>query len=403
MYNSAAVLIGKHHDADAQIRQVNVRRLNLKRLFLLALTLSNCFIPAWAHADIFSDSSLVQAKQRAAQEHKLLLVDFTASWCPPCRRMESATWGDGTVQEWISKNAVAVQVDVDKDADTAASLKVEAMPTLVIFKPEDTSKEFARQVGFMDADEVLDWLKGANSGKSADKIRNVTQLDENSLWEHISKARQLSSSRDYEAATAEYVWLWNNLPVEHPTFGELRCKAEPVEMNQLCKVYPQAKSKFAELRDTAEKAGKREDWLVLNGVLDEYSRSLEWFDKVKKDPAQRGEILKCGPYLERVIFANCRWSDAATYLYPDPIARIQEFHKQAEKMKHPGASTEVAPGFDPMPSMVLMVYGAYVGAGRDDEAKKIYDECIRLDDTEAMRQALGNMGKSILGARQSQR
>ena len=58
-----------------------------------------------------------------------------------------------------------------------------------------------------------------------------------------------------------------------------------------------------------------------------------------------------------------------------------------------------AAGLDPMPSMVLLVYGAYVGAGRDGEAKKIYDECVRLDDTEAMRQALANMARSMQEAR----
>ncbi len=72
---------------------------------------------------------------------------------------------------------------------------------------------------------------------------------------------------------------------------------------------------------------------------------------------------------------------------------------EAEAMKKPRPDTEIAEGLDPMPAMVLLVYGAYVGAGREAEAQKIADECCRLDDTPAMHQALQNMAKGMLQAR----
>lgn len=368
----------------------------MRRLILLALIISIFAAPVWAQSEIFSDCTLEQAKQMAQSSHKFLVVDFTASWCPPCRRMETATWADQAVQRWIKENAVAVQVDVDKEADIAAAFHVQAMPTIVLFKPDESDKEASRQVGYMDAEQMLSWL---NAGQPALEGKDSSAADQNLLWEHISKARQLLSDHNYEAATAEYVWLWNNLPSGHPTFGELRSKAEPVEMRRLCKEFPAATSQFSQLRDAALSAGKREDWLILNGVLEQSDLCLKWFDQAKKDPAQAAEIQKCGSLLEPVLFSYGRWADAATYLYPDPIARINDFYRQAEKMKHPGADTQVAAGLDPMPSMVLLVYGAYVGAGRDVEAKKIYDECVRLDDTEAMRQALGNMARSMQEAR----
>ena len=371
----------------------------MKRLILPALIISIFASPVWAHAEIFSDCSLEQAKQDAIRNHKLLVVDFTASWCPPCRRMETATWADEAVQRWIKENAIAVQLDVDRQADIAAAFHVEAMPTIVLLKPEDTEKEASRQVGYMAAEEMLSWLSGVSSGQAVAQDKGSSPVDQNLLWEHISKARQLLMGHDYESATAEYVWLWNNLPAGHATFGELRSKAEPVEMRRLCKEYPAAASKFSQLREAALTAGKREDWLILNDVLEQSDLSLQWFDEAKKDPAKSAEIQKCASLLEPVLFNRGRWADAATYLYPDPIARVNEFYRQAEKMKHPGPDTQVAAGLDPMPSMVLLVYGAYVGAGRDGEAKKIYDECVRLDDTEAMRQALANMARSMQEAR----
>src|SRR5262249_42075487 len=124
--------------------------------------------------------------------------------------------------------------------------------------------------------------------------------------------------------------------------------------------------------------------------------------KVKVDPKQRETIIKNSSLLEPSLFANCRWADAASYLYPDPLGKINAIYNESEKLKHPGPHTEVANGFDPFPSMILLVYGAYVGAGRDADAKKIADECLRLDNSEAMRQSLDNMGKATKSAKAAQ-
>src|SRR5262249_51254418 len=110
----------------------------------------------------------------------------------------------------------------------------------------------------------------------------------------------------------------------------------------------------------------------------------------------------CASMLEPVLFSKCRYADAATFLYPDPMAKVNDAYKRAEALKHPRPDTEVAPDFDPFPSMVLTVYGAFVGAGRDAEAQKIFDECIRLDNTADMRQSLENMAKGIRQARATQ-
>jgi thiol:disulfide interchange protein len=117
------------------------------QLALSSLIALSCATGAWSHAEILSNYSLDQAKQHAQKDSKFLLVDFTASWCPPCQKMESTTWADSAVQAWIKENAIAVQIDVDKDSKSTSALKVEAVPTLVLFSPQSGSNEFGRQVG----------------------------------------------------------------------------------------------------------------------------------------------------------------------------------------------------------------------------------------------------------------
>lgn len=364
---------------------------------LLALSFATA---AFAEAAIFSQYSYAQAKQKAEQDHKLLLIDFTASWCPPCKRMESSTWPDEALQAWVKENAIAIQIDVDQDKKTTSALKVSAMPTIVLFSTDGSTTEVGRQVGLISPAELLRWLKEAKSGKSGEDLEKAQAAsDDSATWERISGARQLMMSQKHAEALEEYLWLWNNLKNDDATFGEIRLKMIPVEIKQLCASYPAAKTKMSELRDAAEKADNRADWIILNGILDDNARTLTWFHNAKSDPKKLDTISKNSALLEPVLFSNCRWADATKYLYPQPLVKIAEYHKRAEAMKKPRPDTEVAKDFDPFPSMILLVYGAYIGANKEAEAQKIADECLRLDDTPAMHTALENMAKSMRAAR----
>ena len=60
-----------------------------------------------------------------------VLVDFTATWCGPCKKI--APLVDQLADEYADQIKVA-KVDVDQCRQTAQSFRVMAVPTLLMFK-----------------------------------------------------------------------------------------------------------------------------------------------------------------------------------------------------------------------------------------------------------------------------
>ncbi|CAG7861480.1 hypothetical protein BRARA_I01605 [Brassica rapa] len=72
--------------------------------------------------------------------NKLLVIDFTAAWCGPCKAMEPR------VKEIVSRypEAVFARVDVDRFMDVAGTYRANTLPAFVFVK---RGEEIDRVVG----------------------------------------------------------------------------------------------------------------------------------------------------------------------------------------------------------------------------------------------------------------
>ncbi|KAF5192805.1 Thioredoxin h1 [Thalictrum thalictroides] len=71
-----------------------------------------------------------QQLQKGKDSNKIIVVDFTATWCGPCKFMAPI------FEELASKNpnGIFLKVDVDKLQSVASDWNVNAMPTFLFLK-----------------------------------------------------------------------------------------------------------------------------------------------------------------------------------------------------------------------------------------------------------------------------
>lgn len=106
-----------------------------------------------ANAQVNWENDYEKALQISKETGKPLLLDFTASWCGNCRRMEQTFWTRADVQEFSSQ-IVFVKLDADTNVSLKEKYNVSGLPHVIM--TDSWGEKLDSHVGFgQNADRVI--------------------------------------------------------------------------------------------------------------------------------------------------------------------------------------------------------------------------------------------------------
>ena len=99
-----------------------------------------------------------QEFEKVINSKKLVVIDFSASWCMPCRMLKP-------IMERVEtkvKDVNFYNVDIDESEEVAKRYRIFSVPTLVAFRD---GKKVDSMVGLNSNDDIIDFV---NRCKTAD-------------------------------------------------------------------------------------------------------------------------------------------------------------------------------------------------------------------------------------------
>ncbi len=105
------------------------------------------------HANILT---LTDTNFQQQTKNKVVLVDFWAEWCAPCKMMAPVL---NDVADELSGNSHVGKLNIEQYQSMAQKFNVRSIPTLILFK---NGKEVKRFVGIKQKDFLLKEIKSVN-------------------------------------------------------------------------------------------------------------------------------------------------------------------------------------------------------------------------------------------------
>lgn len=126
-----------------------------KRPILQVITNIRTLVISSPKYEIFKIQSQEEFDQKVTKSDKLVVVDFFATWCNPCKMLTPR------IESIIGEKAGTVKlakVDIDEHSELALNYDIGSVPVLLVIKD---GKVQNRLVGLQDTDKLRAWVNQA--------------------------------------------------------------------------------------------------------------------------------------------------------------------------------------------------------------------------------------------------
>lgn len=169
---------------------MRTRAIVILVLFLSVLTLMS-FDPA--KGVTFHKGSFQSVLFKAKQENKLILLDFYADWCAPCKIMEQSTFKDARLAQYLHENFITYKINIE-DLDGIPyknKYDIKLLPTLLVVDASGS--------------EMKRFEEGMNSSKLLRKLQesfDLSKKEQVATQPEVEKPIFPSIKPDFEKTTS---------------------------------------------------------------------------------------------------------------------------------------------------------------------------------------------------------
>ena len=93
-----------------------------------------------------------QFSENVLNSKGLVLVDFWAEWCGPCRQLGPIL---EAIDEEMGNDIKIYKMNVDDSPETASQFGIRSIPTMFLFKD---GKQVDTKIGFNSQSAIVSWL-----------------------------------------------------------------------------------------------------------------------------------------------------------------------------------------------------------------------------------------------------
>lgn len=124
---------------------------------LLVLLFIGQFSPVQAGSANISWLPYDEGMALGKSQKKKVFINFFATWCSFCKMMDTKTFKDAAVIDYLNANFIAVKVDVDKEQNVAALYNIRPLPDMWFVS--EKGEAIGNKPGYISAKEMLPVLK----------------------------------------------------------------------------------------------------------------------------------------------------------------------------------------------------------------------------------------------------